>query len=131
MKTREWIVKLLLLVIPILFIGGCKMFENKPTLTKEQQDTVVRWIDRGYNVSSVEFTNFQKDNVTGSYHLQFKLNNKYKTGLTVNDSKEFNNSDGIVTLGPIEDFRKIEKNPSLSEIEKVDISSIKIKYLGE
>ena len=29
MKTREWIVKLLLLVIPILFIGGCKMFENK------------------------------------------------------------------------------------------------------
>ena len=131
MKTREWIVKLLLLVIPILFIGGCKMFENKPTLTKEQQDNVVRWIDRGYNVSSVEFTNFQKDNVTGSYHLQFKLNNKYKTGLTVNDSKEFNNSDGIVTLGPIEDFRKIEKNPSLSEIEKVDISSIKIKYLGE
>ena len=69
--------------------------------------------------------------MTGSYHLQFKLNNKYKTGLTVNDSKEFNNSDGIVTLGPIEDFRKIEKNPSLSEIEKVDISSIKIKYLGE
>ena len=69
--------------------------------------------------------------MTGSYHLKFKLNNQYETGLTVNNFKEFNVSDGIVTLGPIEDFRKIEKNQSLSENDKVDISSIKITYLGE
>ena len=129
MKTREWIVKLLLLVIPILFIGGCKMFENKPTLTKEQQRNVVYWIVRKYEVNSINFTDFQRDNMTGGYHLKF--NNQYETGLTVNDFKEFNVSDGIVTLGPIEDFRKIEKNPSLSENDKVDISSIKITYLGE
>ena len=131
MKTREWIVKLLLLVIPILFIGGCKMFENKPTLTKEQQRNVVYWIVRKYEANSINFTDFQRDNMTGSYHLKFKLNNQYETGLTVNNFKEFNVSDGIVTLGPIEDFRKIEKNPSLSENDKVDISSIKITYLGE
>ena len=113
MKTREWIVKLLLLVIPILFIGGCKMFENKPTLTKEQQRNVVYWIVRKYEVNSINFTDFQRDNMTGGYHLKFKLNNQYETGLTGNDFKEFNVSDGIVTLGPIEDFRKIEKNPSL------------------
>ena len=131
MKTREWIVKLLLLVRPILFLGGCKMFENKPTLTKEQQRNVVYWIVWKYEVNSINFTDFQRDNMTGSYHLKFKLNNQYETGLTVNNFKEFNVSDGIVTLGPIEDFRKIEKNPSLSENDKVDISSIKITYLGE
>ena len=107
------------------------MFENKPTLTKEQQRNVVYWIVRKYEVNSINFTDFKRDNMTGGYHLKFKLNNQYETGLTVNDFKEFNVSDGIVTLGPIEDFRKIEKNPSLSENDKVDISSIKITYLGE
>lgn len=107
------------------------MFENKPTLTKEQQRNVVYWIVWKYEVNSINFTDFQRDNMTGGYHLKFKLNNQYETGLTVNDFKEFNVSDGIVTLGPIEDFRKIEKNPSLSENDKVDISSIKITYLGE
>ena len=81
MKTREWVVKLLLLVIPILFLGGCKMFENKPTLTKEQQRNVVRWIARGYNINKVQFLRFEKNNFTGSYSLLFRVNNKNNTNI--------------------------------------------------
>ena len=38
------------------------MFENKPTLTKEQQRNVVRWIARGYNINKVHFLRFEKNN---------------------------------------------------------------------
>lgn len=130
---KKWNKLLALGIVGIVVIlGGCSMFESKTeTLSKERQKNVVHWIARKYEVNDINFTDFQKDNVTGSYHLQFKLNNQYETGLTVNDFKEFNNPDGIITLGSIEDFRKIEKTPSLSENEKVDISNIKITYLGE
>ncbi|MBF0819691.1 hypothetical protein [Streptococcus acidominimus] len=44
----------ILFVIGIIGImGGCSM--EKETLTREQQDNVVRWIARGYEVTSVEF----------------------------------------------------------------------------
>ncbi|PMR66426.1 hypothetical protein C1I62_04705 [Streptococcus intermedius] len=131
MKTREWVVKLLLLVIPILFLGGCKMFENKPTLTKEQQRNVVRWIARGYNINKVQFLRFEKNNFTGSYSLLFRVNNKNNTNIVeVENLKEFDCSTGEIGLDPIEKFLDLEKRPATDKNAAVDISRIKIVYLG-
>ena len=131
MKTREWIVKLLLFVIPILFIGGCKMFENKPTLTKEQQRNVVRWIARGYNINKVHFLRFEKNNFTGSYSLLFRVNNKNNTNIVeVENLKEFDCSTGEIGLDPIEKFLDLEKRLATDKNAAVDISRIEIVYLG-
>ena len=133
MKTRQWIVKLLLLVIPILFIGGCKMFENKPTLTKEQQNNVVRWIARGYNVDSVDFTNFGRNKTTGTYMLSIKVNNDEKLGTVYATSslKKFDRKSCSIGLDPIDEFEPLKKEYPISDNSDVDISQIKIKYLGD
>ncbi|MGQ7393956.1 hypothetical protein ACTGZO_09765 [Streptococcus suis] len=68
MKKRRIFISLVV-AITILILVGCGMTSQKETLTKEQQDNVVRWIARGYEVDKVEFTNFTKNNSTGSYLL--------------------------------------------------------------
>ncbi|HEL0698358.1 TPA: hypothetical protein TVL38_001913, partial [Streptococcus equi subsp. zooepidemicus] len=70
---KKWNKLLALGIVGIVVIlGGCSMFESKTeTLSKERQKNVVHWIARKYEVNDINFTDFQKDNVTGSYHLQF------------------------------------------------------------
>ena len=130
MKTREWIVKLLLLVIPILFIGGCKMFENKPTLTKEQQRNVVKRIARDYDIQSIKFTKFSQDKKTGTYLLSIKINgsNKLETTIPFKNLKRLNNDSAPIGVNPVDDFESIERKHPL---EKVKVSNIKITYLEE
>ena len=50
-----------------------KNFENKLTLTKTQQDNVVKRIIKGYDVDSVKFIKFIKDKKTGTYLLNIEL----------------------------------------------------------
>ena len=130
MKTREWIVKLLLLVIPILFLGGCKMFENKTTLTKEQQRNVVKRIARDYDIQSIKFTKFSQDKKTGTYLLSIKINgsNKLETTIPLKNLKRLNNDSAPIGLNPVDDFESIERKHPL---EKVKVSNIKITYLEE
>ncbi|OLF47147.1 hypothetical protein BU200_10330 [Streptococcus acidominimus] len=110
-------------------LGGCSM--EKETLTREQQDNVVRWIARNYNVESIEFMTFNKDLKTGSYHLRFKLNKDQHSGITVNTLSEFDNSYESVRLGALEDFRDISRHSIIPQNEEVDISHVEVTYLGE
>ena len=109
------------------------MTSQKETLTKEQQDNVVRWIARGYDVDSVEFTNFGKNKSTGTYMLSIKVNNDEELGTVyaTPDLKKFDKQSGSIGLDPIDEFEPLKKKHPVSDDSSVDISQIKIKYLGE
>lgn len=97
---------------------------KKETLTKEQQDNVVRRILLNYKIESIEFKSFIKDKKTGFYRLLFVINNEYKTGISVSDISGFNNSIDDLGLDPIEEFEKYR-------VKNNDFKNVKIKYLEE
>ena len=111
-------------------MSGCF---NKPKLTKEQQNNVVMWIARGYEVKEVEFISFTKNESTGSYTLKMKINgdDSMKTGVLIERFEEFDNRNGILSLNPIDNFESIKRAEDLDETASVSIESIKIKYIGE
>ena len=76
------LIKIALIIIGLIFVSGCF---NKPKLTKEQQNNVVMWIARGYEVKEVEFISFTKNESTGSYTLKMKINgdDSMKTGVLI------------------------------------------------
>ena len=124
------LIKIALIIIGLIFVSGCF---NKPKLTKEQQNNVVMWIARGYEVKEVEFTSFTKNESTGSYTLKMKINgdDSMKTGVLIERFEEFDNRNGILSLNPIDNFESIKRAEDLDETASVSIESIKIKYIGE
>ena len=124
------LIKIALIIIGLIFVSGCF---NKPKLTKEQQNNVVMWIARGYEVKEVEFISFTKNESTGSYTLKMKINgdDSMKTGVLIERFEEFDNRNGILNLSPIDNFESIKRTEDLDETESVSIEGIKIKYLGE
>ncbi|AND80433.1 hypothetical protein A0O21_04865 [Streptococcus pantholopis] len=103
---------------------------TKETLTKRQQDNVVKRIAKSYDIESIEFLNFRQDPMTGTYHLKFKINgdDKLQTGLSVSKLSRFDNSTDNIGLDPVETFAELKKS---SIDNNVNIDSIYIKYLGE
>ena len=124
------LIRIVVLILGLFFVSGCF---NKPKLTKEQQNNVVTWIARGYEVKEVEFISFTKNESTGSYTLKMKINgdDSMKTGVLIERFEEFDNRNGILNLSPIDNFESIKRTEDLDETESVSIEGIKIKYLGE
>ncbi|WP_228099211.1 MULTISPECIES: hypothetical protein [unclassified Granulicatella] len=119
---------LALLAIVVLFIGGCNMMNKKETLTKEQQDNVVKNIAKNYDIKSVDFISFSKDKNTGTYHLLFRINdNSVQTGLSANKIEEYGTSMDI-GLSPVEDFEYLKRRNPV-DYGNIDVSKIGIKYL--
>ncbi|WP_105111480.1 hypothetical protein [Streptococcus suis] len=129
MKKRRIFISLVV-AITILILGGCGMTSQKETLTKEQQDNVVKRIARGYNIQSIEFTAFSKDKKTGTYLLNIKINNSdsLETTIPFRNLERLSNDSDAIGLNPIDDFQTIQKSQLL---ENVDISRIKVIYLEE
>ncbi|MGT2836203.1 hypothetical protein [Streptococcus macacae] len=117
----------------LLILGGCSMFgSKKETLTKEQQDNVVKRIARNYKVKKVEFLNLEKNNSTGYYNLVFKVNDKNSNNIVqFQKIEELNTAKGIIALDPIEEFSDIRKYGEFNNSESVDISEITVIYLKE
>ena len=124
------LIKIALIIIGLIFVSGCF---NKPKLTKEQQNNVVMWIARGYEVKEVEFISFTKNESTGSYTLKMKINgdDSMRTGVLIERFEEFDNRNGMLSLNPIENFESIKRAEDLDETASVSIEGIKIKYIGE
>ncbi len=124
------LIRIVVLILGLIFVSGCF---NKPKLTKEQQNNVVTWIARGYEIKEVEFISFTKNESTGSYTLKMKINgdDSMKTGVLIERFEEFDNRNGILNLSPIDNFESIKRTEDLDETESVSIEGIKIKYLGE
>lgn len=124
------LIRIAVVILGLIFVSGCF---NKPKLTKEQQNNVVTWIARGYEVKEVEFISFTKNESTGSYTLKMKINgdDSMKTGVLIERFEEFDNRNGILNLSPIDNFESIKRSEDLDETASVSIEGIKIKYLGE
>lgn len=124
------LIRIVVVILGLIFVSGCF---NKPKLTKEQQNNVVTWIARGYEVKEVEFISFTKNESTGSYTLKMKINgdDSMKTGVLIERFEEFDNLNGILSLNPIDNFKSIKRAEDLDETASVSIEGIKIKYLGE
>lgn len=115
------------IVIGIFAIVQC----SKPTLTKEQQDNVAILIYRNYDIQEIDFLDFDKNLSTGNYELALKLNNdeNKETIITIDDIEFFDESEGELFLNPLGRFKEYKRQRILEG--EVQLSKIKIKYLGE
>ena len=122
------LIKILLLILGLIFVSGCF---NKPKLTKEQQNNVATRIVRNYDVQEIEFVDFDKNQSTGSYELVLKLNNdeNKKTIISIREMEFFDESEGELFLNPLGRFKDLKRKEIITG--EVNLSSIKIKYLGE
>lgn len=64
--------KLGIVLFGLCLLAGCFF---KPQITKEQQNNVATRIVRNYDVQEIEFISFTKNESTGSYILNVKINN--------------------------------------------------------
>ena len=116
------------LILGLIFVSGCFF---KPQITKEQQNNVATRIVRNYDVQEIEFISFTKNESTGSYILNVKINNdeNKEISMLISDIKFLEQPDGDLLLGPIEEFQDIKRPEQITG--KIDLSKIKIKYIGE
>lgn len=120
--------KLGIVLLGLCLLAGCFF---KPQITKEQQNNVATRIVRNYDVQEIEFVDFDKNLSTGSYELVLKLNNdkNKETIITIREMEFFDESEGELFLNPLGRFKDLKRKEIITG--EVDLSSIKIKYLGE
>ena len=120
--------KLGIVLLGLCLLAGCLF---KPQITKEQQNNVATRIVRNYDVQEIEFISFTKNESTGSYILNVKINNdeNKEISMLISDIKFLEQPDGDLLLGPIEEFQDIKRAEQITG--KIDLSKIKIKYIGE
>ena len=120
--------KLGIVLLGLCLLAGCFF---KPQITKEQQNNVATRIVRNYDVQEIEFISFTKNESTGSYILNVKINNdeNKETSMLISDIKFLEQPDGDLLLGPIEEFQDIKRAEQITG--KIDLSKIKIKCIGE
>lgn len=120
--------KLGIVLLGLCLLVGCFF---KPQITKEQQNNVATRIVSNYDVQEIEFISFTKNESTGSYILHVKINNDENKELSmlISDLKFLEQPDGDLLLGPIEEFQDIKRAEQITG--KIDLSKIKIKYIGE
>ena len=120
--------KLGIVLLGFCLLAGCLF---KPQITKEQQNNVATRIVRNYDVQEIEFISFTKNESTGSYILNVKINNdeNKEISMLISDIKFLEQPDGDLLLGPIEEFQDIKRAEQITG--KIDLSKIKIKYIGE
>ena len=120
--------KLGILLLGLCLLAGCFF---KPQITKEQQNNVATRIVRNYDVQEIEFISFTKNESTGSYILNVKINNdeNKEFSMLISDIKFLEQPDGDLLLGPIEEFQGIKRAEQITG--KIDLSKIQIKYIGE
>ena len=121
------VLKLVAILFSAFLIVGC----SKPTITKEQQDNIAVRIYRNYDIQSVEFLSFAKNESTGSYRLKIKINNDEEIeALFLIENLDFlDKSEGELVLGPIQRFDPLKRAEYITG--NVDKSNIDIKYIGQ
>ncbi len=120
--------KLGIVLFGLCLLAGCFF---KPQITKEQQNNVAIQVYKNYDVQEIEFVDFDKNLSTGSYELVLKLNNdeNKETIITIRELEFFDESEGELFLNPLGRFKDLKRKEIITG--EVDLSSIKIKYLGE
>lgn len=97
---------------------------SKPKITKEQQDNIAVRIYRNYDVQSVEFLSFTKNENS----LRIKINKNIVTSFLIEKLDFLDKSEGELVLGPIQRFDPLKRAEYITG--NVDKSNIDIKYIG-
>ena len=120
------VLKLVAILFSTFLIVGC----SKPKITKEQQDNVAIRIYRNYDIQEIEFLSFTKNESTGSYILNVKINDdeNKEISMLISNYNFLNEKDGELLLGPIEEFKEIKRERVLEG--DILLSKIKIRYIG-
>ena len=121
--------KKVIAIIILFFVGAMAVKCSKPTITKEQQDNIAVRIYRNYDVQSVEFLSFTKNESTGSYSFEIKINKNIVTLFLIESLDFLDKSEGELVLGPIQRFDPLKRAEYITG--NVDKSNIDIKYIGE
>ena len=121
--------KKVIAIILLFFVGAMAVTCSKPTITKEQQNNIAVRIYRNYDVQSVEFLSFTKNESTGSYSLIIKINKNIVTSFLIERLDFLDKSEGELVLGPIQKFDQLKRTEYITG--NVDKSNIEIKYIGE
>ena len=121
--------KKLLAIIAVIASVFVLVVCSKPKITKEQQDNIAVRIYRNYDVQSVEFLSFTKNESTGSYSLEIKINKNIVTSFLIEKLDFLDKSEGKLVLGPIQRFDPLKRAEYITG--NVDKSNIAIKYIGE
>lgn len=116
-------------IIILFFVGAMAVTCSKPTITKEQQNNVAIRIYRNYDVQSVEFLSFTKNESTGSYSLEIKINKNIVTSFLIEKLDFLDKSEGKLVLGPIQKLDPLKRTEYITG--NVDKSNIDIKYIGQ
>ena len=129
-RITKVLVSIISLALLGIFSAGCG--SNNVKITKEQQDNIVKELSRSYDIKSIEFKKIEKTYEAGSITLYIKINDdsEYETTISIDNIDELNNIKTRWGLSPIQRFEKIKRNERLP-LERVDIRSIKIKYIQE
>ena len=101
----------------------------KPSITKEQQDNIAVRIYRNYDIQEIEFLSFTKNESTGSYRFEIKINKNIVTSFLIERLDFLDKSEGELVLGPIQKFDPLKRTKYITG--NVDKSNIDIKYIGE
>ena len=121
--------KKVIAIIILFFVGAMAVNCSRPTITKEQQNNVAIRIYRNYDVQSVEFMSFTKNESTGSYSFEIKINKNIVTSFLIEKLDFLDKSEGELVLGPIQKFDQLKRTEYITG--NVDKSNIEIKYIGE
>ena len=121
--------KKVIAIIILFFVGAMAVNCSRPTITKEQQNNVAIRIYRNYDVQSVEFLSFTKNESTGSYRFEIKINKNIVTSFLIEKLDFLDKSEGELVLGPIQRFDPLKRAEYITG--NVDKSNIDIKYIGE
>ena len=121
--------KRVIAIIILFFVGAMAVTCSKPTITKEQQDNIAVRIYRNYDVQSVEFLSFTKNESTGSYSFEIKINKNIVTSFLIENLDFLDKSEGELVLGPIQRFDPLKRAEYITG--NVDKSNVDVKYIGE
>lgn len=121
--------KKVIAIIVLFFVGLMAVTCSKPTITKEQQDNVAIRIYRNYDIQEIEFLSFTKNESTGSYSFEIKINKNIVTSFLIEKLDFLDKSEGELVLGPIQRFDPLKRAEYITG--NVDKSNIDIKYIGE
>ena len=121
--------KKVIAIIILFFVGAMVVTCAKPSITKEQQDNVAIRIYRNYDVQSVEFLSFTKNESTGSYSFEIKINKNIVTSFLIENLDFLDKSEGELVLGPIQRFDPLKRAEYITG--NVDKSNVDVKYIGE
>jgi hypothetical protein len=121
--------KKVIAIIILFFVGAMAVTCSRPTITKEQQDNVAIRIYRNYDIQSIEFLSFTKNESTGSYSFEIKINKNIVTLFLIESLDFLDKSEGELVLGPIQRFDPLKRAEYIAG--NVDKSNIDIKYIGQ